>query len=39
VNGTTNYMLTRMAEDDMPYADVLAEAGLARAEQEVSGKY
>ena len=27
VNGTTNYMLTRMAEDDMPYADVLAEAG------------
>ncbi len=26
VNGTTNYMLTRMAEDDMPYDDALAEA-------------
>ena len=35
VNGTTNYMLTRMAEDDMPYADVLAEAqakGFAEAD-------
>ena len=26
VNGTTNYMLTRMDEDGMPYDDVLAEA-------------
>ena len=32
VNGTTNYMLTRMAEDDMPYADVLAEAGCPEEE-------
>ncbi|HVX22984.1 MAG TPA: homoserine dehydrogenase [Acidimicrobiales bacterium] len=32
VNGTTNYILTRMAEDGMDYADALAEAqslGLA----------
>ena len=26
VNGTTNYMLTRMSEDGMPYDEVLAEA-------------
>lgn len=26
VNGTTNYMLTRMAEDGLDYADALAEA-------------
>ena len=35
VNGTTNYMLTRMAEDDMPYDEVLAEAqakGFAEAD-------
>ena len=35
VNGTTNYMLTRMAEDGMPYDDVLAEAqakGFAEAD-------
>ena len=35
VNGTTNYMLTRMDEDGMAYADVLAEAqakGFAEAD-------
>ncbi|HAM15265.1 MAG TPA: homoserine dehydrogenase [Eggerthellaceae bacterium] len=35
VNGTTNYMLTRMDEDGMPYDDVLAEAqakGFAEAD-------
>ena len=35
VNGTTNYMLTRMYEDGMAYADVLAEAqakGFAEAD-------
>ena len=35
VNGTTNYMLTRMAEDGMPYDAVLAEAqakGFAEAD-------
>ncbi len=35
VNGTTNYMLTRMDEDGMPYDEVLAEAqakGFAEAD-------
>ena len=35
VNGTTNYMLTRMAEDDLDYATALAEAqakGFAEAD-------
>ena len=35
VNGTTNYMLTRMSEDGMPYDEVLAEAqakGFAEAD-------
>ena len=35
VNGTTNYILTRMAEDGMDYAEALAEAqrlGLAEAD-------
>ncbi len=35
VNGTTNYMLTRMAEDGLDYADALAEAqakGFAEAD-------
>lgn len=35
VNGTTNYMLTRMADDGMPYDEVLAEAqakGFAEAD-------
>lgn len=35
VNGTTNYMLTRMAEDDMSYDDALREAqekGFAEAD-------
>ncbi len=42
VNGTTNFILTKMAEDAMPYAQVLAEAqelGLAEADPtaDVSG--
>jgi homoserine dehydrogenase len=35
VNGTTNYILTRMSEDGMPYGDALAEAqrlGFAEAD-------
>lgn len=35
VNGTTNYMLTRMDEENLPYAEVLAEAqakGFAEAD-------
>jgi len=43
VNGTTNYILTRMAEDGMEYSDALAEAqqkGLAEPDptNDVEGK-
>jgi homoserine dehydrogenase len=43
VNGTTNYVLTRMADDQMEYADALAEAqslGLAERDpsSDVSGE-
>src|SRR5690606_40217109 len=42
VNGTTNFILTKMSEDGLPYADVLAEAqrlGYAEADPtaDVSG--
>ncbi len=38
VNGTTNYILTAMAEDGRPYADVLVDAQeLGYAEQDPSG--